>query len=352
MTGSPDPSSAFTPGESSLCSLRGVIARATDALWQADANGVVTGVTQCRPSARQYDGELDEAEAAQIESSWRKAIRVSERFSAVYHVRAPGGGLRNFLVQAVPVFDQRDEVLRWQGHLTEVERFFDSGTRFISEATAVLSSSVSRATIVNRLIETTLESFADACALYTFADDGSLRLEGMANVATNEHLSADLIIDEVIEVVRSRRPLLLPSGKGEAPAPMRSLVVAPLIVGQACVGAIAFGEWERRASFGAREVDIAEILGRQLAMALESIKTFEREQHLTERFRFLARITERLFTTTNFAKPCRSSSTHSANDTPTRRSPSYWKTIAYACSRAPAPTDRSTMRAHRSSRHR
>jgi serine phosphatase RsbU (regulator of sigma subunit) len=295
-----DPSSAFTPSESSLCSLRGLIARATDALWQADPSGVVTGVTQCRPSTRQYDGEPDEGEIAQIESLWRKALRVAERFSAVYHVRAPGGGLRNFLVQAVPVFDQRDEVLHWQGHLTEVERFFDSGTRFLSEATAVLSSSLSRATIVNRLIETTLDSFADACALFTFADDGSLRLEGMADAGTHEDLSPDLIMDEVIEAVRTRQPVLVPSSKGEAPAPMRSLVVAPLLVGQACVGAIAFGEWERRASFGAREADIAVIISRQLAIALENIKTFEREQQLTERFRFLARVTERLFTTTDF----------------------------------------------------
>ena len=297
MNRSPDPSSALTPSESSLCSLRAVIARATDALWQADASGVVTTVTQCRPSARQYEGELDEGEIAQVESLWRKAIRVAERFSAIYHVRSPGGSLRNFLVQAVPVFNQRDEVLQWQGHLSEVERFFDSGTRFISEATAVLSSSVSRATIVNRLIETTLESFADFCALYTFADDGSLRIEGTAHIGSDDDVSADLIIDDVIEAVRTRQPMLLPSGKGNAPGPLRSLVIAPLLVGQACVGAIAFGEWARRASFGAREVDVAVILARQLAIALENIKTFEREQHLNERFRFLARVTERLFAT-------------------------------------------------------
>lgn len=301
MNRSPDPSSAVTPGDSSLCSLRGVIARATDVLWQADAAGVVTGVTQCRPSHRQNAGELDDGEVAQVELLWRKAIRIAERFSAVYHVRTPGGGLRNFLVQAVPVFDRRDAVLHWQGHVTEVDRFQDSGTRFISEATAVLSSSVSRATVVNRLIETTLDAFADLCVLYTFADDGTLRLEGSADLRTSEEeLPADHIIDEVIEAVRTREPVSLPSGKGDAPAPMRSLVVAPLLVGQTCAGAIAFGEWQRRASFGAREVDIALIVARQLAMTLESIKTFEREQLLTERFRFLARVTERFFTTTNF----------------------------------------------------
>ncbi|HYL27625.1 MAG TPA: SpoIIE family protein phosphatase, partial [Candidatus Nitrosotalea sp.] len=42
---------------------------------------------------------------------------------------------------------------------------------------------------------------------------------------------------------------------------------------------------------------VALIIGRQLTIALENIKTFEREQRLTERLRFVARVTEKLFAT-------------------------------------------------------
>jgi serine phosphatase RsbU (regulator of sigma subunit) len=74
-------------------------------------------------------------------------------------------------------------------------------------------------------------------------------------------------------------------------------LAVPLLAGTSCVGAAVFFESDRRASFAAREHDVAVVVTRQLAMALENIKTFERERHVTERLRFLARITDRLFAT-------------------------------------------------------
>ena len=76
----------------------------------------------------------------------------------------------------------------------------------------------------------------------------------------------------------------------------RSLIVVPLLAG-ALHRCVNLPESDAFASFGSRDVDVALIVGRQLAMALENIKTFEREQHLTQRFRFLARVTDRLFAT-------------------------------------------------------
>ncbi len=60
---------------------------------------------------------------------------------------------------------------------------------------------------------------------------------------------------------------------------------------------LSFLDAERPESFEERDVDVALVVARQLAMALENIKMFEHEQRLTERFRFLGRVTERLFTT-------------------------------------------------------
>jgi serine phosphatase RsbU (regulator of sigma subunit) len=269
-------------------------------LWQADPAGVVTGITLCRPTLPESGGQLDESEVAQVEHLWSKAVRCAERFSAVYHVRSPGSTtLRNFLVQAVPLFDNRDEVLYWSGHATEVERFADRGTRFISEATAVLSSSLNRSTIVNRLIDASLELFCDCCAVHTIDEDGSRRLEGFADRRAEGTFAPEALEPAVREALGSREPLLRFSGALREPIDkkLRSLVVVPLVVGASCIGAITFVESERPASFAARELDVAVVVGRQLALALENIKTFEREQHITERFRFLARITERLFTT-------------------------------------------------------
>ena len=291
-----------------------VVSRTADVLWQADAAGAVTGITLCRPALPERTGELDEAEIAQVELLWRKAVLCAKRFSAVYHVRTAGGAaLRNFLIQAIPIFSGTDEVLHWSGHATEVDRFADAGTRFISEATAVLSSSLSRHTIVNRLIEASLEEFADLCAVHTLQDDGSLALEGFSDRRAEVKLPPETLAQPVAEALRSRQPVLLFSGALREPTDeklkdfveisrMRSGIIVPLFVGTTCTGTLSFLESERRSSFAAREFDIASVVARQLAMALENIRTCEREQQVIERFRFLAGITERLFATLDSKK--------------------------------------------------
>ncbi|MGA2760538.1 MAG: SpoIIE family protein phosphatase [Candidatus Cybelea sp.] len=300
--------------EHDLQSVRMVVSRTADVLWQADASGAVNGITLCRPALPERAGELDEAEIAQVELLWRKAVLCAKRFSAVYHVRTAGSAaLRNFLIQAIPIFSGSDEVLHWSGHATEVDRFADAGTRFISEATAVLSSSLNRSTIVNRLIDASLEEFADLCAVHTLQEDGSLTLEGFADRRADVKLPPETLAQPVAEALRSRQPLLLLSGALREPtdeklkdfvaiSKMRSGMIVPLFVGTTCTGTLSFLESERRSSFAAREFDIALVVARQLAMALENIRTFEREQLVTERFRFLGRITERLFATLDSKK--------------------------------------------------
>lgn len=296
------------PGGSTLRSVRVVMARMTDVLWQAGPTGEVVAVTPCRPTLPSGQGELDEGEIRRVEQLWRRCVRCAERFTAMYHVRSPGSSPRTFLVQALPVLDNRDEVLYWSGSAGEVERLPDAGSQFVSEAASVLSSSLNRAIIVNRLVEASVEHFCDLSAIHAFDDDGSMRVEGVADRRSEQDVDAGVLAEAIHEAMRIRQPLLLlraalrdsvdeQTQRVLRAAKGRSLIVVPLLIGTSCIGAISFLESERPASFAARDVDVALVVARQLAMALENIKTFEREQRVTERFRFLARVTERLFTT-------------------------------------------------------
>ena len=280
-------------------SLSPVVARMTDAIWQADASGRVTSVTPCKPALPAWNGTLDETEIAQIEQLWRKCVLCAERFDAVYHVRSRSGpSARTFAVQAVPVLDNRDDVRYWSGTAMEVPGFADAATRFLSEASTVLSSSLSRSTIVNRLVQAAVDRFCDLCTIHVLNDDGVLRLEGIAGRRGEAAPPAGL--DGILgEVLRTRQPALHLSG--QVPN-TRSMIVVPILVGASCIGTLAFLEFERPSSFVARDVEVATVVARQLAMALENIKTFEREQKVTERFRYLARVTERLFTTLDSAR--------------------------------------------------
>ncbi len=284
------------------------MARMTDVLWQADAAGEVTAVTPCRPTSTSGQGELDESEVRGVEQLWRRCVRCAERFSAAYHVRSPDSSSRTFFVQALPVLDNRDETLYWSGSAGEVDRLADAGSQFISEAASVLSSSLNRATIVNRLIQASVDHFCDLCAIHAFDDDGAMYVEGLADRRPDHNIEAEVFRGAIEEAVRIRQPLLLlaagPRGSSDEKmqralraAKARSLIVVPLLVGTNCIGAISFLESERAASLASRDVDLALVVARQLAMALENIRTFEREQQVTERFRFLAVVTERLFTT-------------------------------------------------------
>lgn len=295
-------------GESTMRSVRVVVARMTDVLWRADAAGQIVDVTPCRPALTSGQGELDETEVRRIEQLWGRCVRCCERFSAVYHVRSPDSSRRTFLVQALPVLDSRDEVLYWSGSTSQVDRLADAGSRLIFEASSVLSSSLNRATIVNRLVQASVDQFCDLCAIHAFDDDGSMHVEGVADRRLERDKESDVLGEAIQEAVRIRQPLLLLTAALRdsvdekmqhvlRAAKARSLIVVPLLVGSSCIGAISFLDSERPASFETRDVDVALVVARQLAMALENIKTFEREQRVTERFRFLARVTERLFTT-------------------------------------------------------
>ncbi len=280
-------------------SLVPVTARMTDVIWQADASGRVNAVTPCKPTLPVGDGTLDENEIAQVEQHWRKCVLCAEQFNAIFHVRSRvGSSVRTFALQAIPVLDSRDDVLYWSGTAIEAHGLADAATRFLSETSTVLSSSLNRGTIVNRLAQTAVETFCELCMIHSMDDHGVIHLEGIARRRGEDSQPAGL--DGVLaDVLRSRQPALHLSG---SVAGTRSMIVVPILVGASCVGTVAFLESEKPSSFVARDVDVAVVVARQLAMALENIKTLEREQKVTERFRYLARVTERLFTTLDGAK--------------------------------------------------
>lgn len=290
----------FPPSpERTLQSLRIVLARRADVLWQADPAGHVTSITPSRANGASVDGELDDAEVAQIEQLWARCVRCAERFTAPYHVRTPGGAVRTFLVRALPVLDDSDAVLYWSGIAAETDGLPEADTKFISETSSILGSSLNRATVVNRLVRSSVEHFADICAVHAFGDDGALVVEAVEQRQAGAMELPEALDSLIDEAVRTRLPVLrIWSGNSSG----RSAIVAPLLAGTNCVGTLSFVESERAASFAARDSDVAVVVARQLSLALENIKTFQREQLVTQRFRFIARITEQLFATLDTTK--------------------------------------------------
>lgn len=298
---------ASIPAERSLHSVRAVMARTCDAVWQADADGTVTAITLSRPHAPCGEGMLDDSEVRRIERLWRRCVRCADRFYATFRVYASGAAARSFTIEAMPLLDGNDSVVNWSGSVAEADPLAETGSHFVSEAAAALASSLNRTTIINRLLETAVEHFGDRCTFHAFDDDGTTSLEAIAN--RRHVLRGGAELERAIEeAIRNRGPLLLQSAPLQEPSlewmndvltavEARSMIVAPLFVGTSCVGALSFLESDRASRFAAHDVETAVAVARHLAMALENIKTFQRERQITQRFRFLARVTERLFDT-------------------------------------------------------
>jgi serine phosphatase RsbU (regulator of sigma subunit)/anti-sigma regulatory factor (Ser/Thr protein kinase) len=295
--------SARTVAEQGLNTIGAVVTRMANVLWQAEADGSITSITLCRPALSNASGTVDNLELAQIEQLWLKNVRCAESFDAIYHVRDPGStSVRIFRLQAIPVLDARDEVRYWSGSAMEIDRFADEETQFISDAATALSSSLNRSTILNRLLQASIDRFCDVSTFHSVDEKSTLQLEGVAQRRVQNSVAVDEIEPVIRETLQSREPRIFLSGDVLRAAHMRSAIVVPLFTAGNCTGALSFFELERSAIFGARELDVATIVARQLTMAIGNIATFEREQHVTERFRFLARATEPLFATLDVPK--------------------------------------------------
>ncbi|MFC7557531.1 PAS domain-containing protein [Pseudoroseomonas wenyumeiae] len=101
------------------------------AIWETDANGVVTADS---PSWRTYTGQtLDEwigygwlkaihpDDRAYAERQWREAIAARGLVDAEFRLRAPDGGWRWTNVRAAPVLDAEGHVEKWFGMNIDID---------------------------------------------------------------------------------------------------------------------------------------------------------------------------------------------------------------------------------------
>jgi GAF domain-containing protein/anti-sigma regulatory factor (Ser/Thr protein kinase) len=302
--------------EQKIASIRLVLSMATDVLWQADAGGRVTSVTPCRPAKNESGAWLDEVELQNIEQRWMESVRTGVPLEETYHVRNGREPARVFRVQAAAVRNDDDDVISWSGMAIAVASRPDEDVRFLSQAAAALSSSMNRSAVAARLAQVAVEHFSEACAVHVLDDDGAVAIAGSAARFTDdpggrEKAFARLLASKqgpLADVMRSGCAFHAVDGAADAASNedamrflrttgSRSLIAVPLSIGASCIGAISFLESRRTRSFEARDVELGIVVGRQLATTLENIRSFEREQKTTERFRFLARATAGLFVT-------------------------------------------------------
>lgn len=243
---------------------------------------------------------------------WRHSLATEEPFETQYRLRsAQDGRYRWFLARATPARDESRKLAYWVGTLTDIDRQIRAGegSRFLSNAASVLSSSIEPDVVLSEFAQTAVEQFCDCCAV-VFRDGDAYRLGAFAhrdpsfvlNVRPGDDVHPELD-GPISTVVRTKRPYLKSilsdedlraTVRGEEPwsalrrLHARSFVAVPMIVVDRLIGVLCFISSDESRIYEDPDVEVATAAGRQLAVALENIRSFER-------FRLLGRATDQLF---------------------------------------------------------
>ncbi len=199
-----------------------------------------------------------------------------------------------FIARAAAVRDADGEITHWVAVATDINDQVRSGegSRFLSEIANVLASSLDHEQMVATFARVAVQRFSDGCAVL-FAERGELRIGTTAHkdpalMAMMSSVGIErFLYDGLAErVIAMREPLSGPSVDEELGS--RSAIVVPVMVAQRLIGTVKFISSDEGREFDAADVDIAMASARQLGLALENVRSFER-------FRLLARATDVLF---------------------------------------------------------
>ena len=203
-----------------------------------------------------------------------------------YRLRAAEDGrYRWFLARAAPIRDANGEITHWVAVATDINDQVRSGegSRFLSELANVLASSLDHEQTVTTFARVAVQRFSDGCAVL-FSEHGEQWIGATAHkdpalmTALSSAGIEQFLHDGLVErVVATREPLH-----------EMSEIVVPMIVGQHLIGTICFISSDESRSFDAADVDLAMAAARQLGVAIENVRSFER-------LRLLARTTDVLF---------------------------------------------------------
>ncbi|MBV8197850.1 MAG: GAF domain-containing protein, partial [Candidatus Eremiobacteraeota bacterium] len=194
-------------------------------------------------------------------------------------------------------------------------------TRFLLDFAAVVSTSLTRSLLTERLVQTSIAAFADVCAIHVLEQQQMTlcavadRRDPAADRAQRAFGLALAVRDGFIhEAIRSAQPLLYlrTAGRGALvdenatrllhATGMRSLIVVPLMAGSSAIGTVCFLEGDLPDPYSSADIECALAAGRQLSIMLQNIALRDQERRTTERFRFLAHATDQLFAATESAQ--------------------------------------------------
>lgn len=254
---------------------------------------------------------------------WQASLRSGKPFEISYRLRSvQDGRYRWFVARAVAQRDGKGKILGWYGVATDIDTQVRAAdrARFLSEASAALSSTLSRDRMIQALIDVVLARFCDGCVVVLKGEDGALtrvavRHRDPETTARALEKSARIPVraaSHSARVMETLRSVFMPDVDDEKQTgwqntdgiqltrifePLRSLITVPMMFAERAIGTLTFVATGDSQRFDVFDVETAEAVARQAAISLEHGALYEREHEAAERFAYLAHATDQLFAT-------------------------------------------------------
>jgi PAS domain S-box-containing protein len=300
---------------------RALVEASPQLIWTTDAEG---RVEYCSPQFLEYVGVSLERmqraptwemivhpdDAPLAAEAWGRAVETGAPYEIEYRLRhAADGSFRWFLARGMPVRDHDGRTTRWVGACTDIDdrKRTEQTQRFLADAGALLASSLEYRSTLPAMAKLAVPQMADWCAIDLVDGAGKLERLAVAHVdptkvelvrelerrypAGDADASARILRSGTSERVREITDDMVVAAAIDAhhlellqELGLRSWMAVPIVAHRRTLGVIAFASSESGRRFEARDLAIAEEIGRRVGVTLDNAQLFE----LTQRERLRA----------------------------------------------------------------
>jgi PAS domain S-box-containing protein len=270
------------------------------------------------PLARFID-QIHPQDRQRVEDAIKEALDGKDTYETEYRTMTPDGGYRWIIARGQLERNEKGMPIRFPGVIMDItdRKHAEENLRFLTRASAVLSSSLDYKQTLQSLTELAVPDLADWCTLDLYTSDkSSVELVGLAHKDPAKVKWARQLRDQqpvemdapsgLPNVLRTGKPelypyipdeLLVASAKSKEHLRLMreigftSVIITPLIIEHENIGALTLVSTELKRHYNERDLEMAEQLAGRAALAISNANLYENAQkELRERKRLEERL--------------------------------------------------------------